>query len=77
MSNFIEKLEKNSFEMDVNKINTDFSRFCYYGGFLADENIPKYRIMKFIESNKKDFEILAMEHIKKISSFKEGKIIDK
>ena len=75
LKEFIKKIEHDSFEMDINKLNTDFSKFCYYGGFLVDEKIPHEKILKFMESNNDVFDKLSDEHIKKINLFNKNKIV--
>ena len=76
LRDFLQKLESSSFEMDINKMNTDFSKLCYYGGFLVDEKISKEKIIKFLQNNEKIFDVLADEHLKKIKQFKENKILE-
>ncbi len=65
---FVDFIDKNSFEIDINQLRTDFSNNFYYGGFLVDNPLSISKIDSFLNKHKKEFELLAEEHIKKIKS---------
>ena len=67
---FVEINHQESFEFDSNKLATDFSSTCYYGGFLTDLELESKKVIDFLNNNEKILSRSALHHIKKINEFK-------
>ena len=67
ISKFLNKLVKNSFEIDELKLELKFLDRFYYGGYLLDSKISEEDVRSFLEENKDDLGILADAHLQKIS----------
>lgn len=70
LSRFVNTIENNSFEFDINKIRTGFSNKYYFGGMQVDPNISISIIEEFLDGHTKELDMLASEHIKKIEKLK-------
>ena len=70
VNEFINLVERNSFDFDMpdyyNKILEKFHR----GGFMISTKISMKDLDKFIEEDKEIYEMLSVEHIKKINQYK-------
>ena len=70
VTEFINTLDRNSFDFDffgnVGKIMNEL----HEGGFLISNNISMNQLESFFEKNKEDYNILTSEHIKKINQYK-------
>lgn len=66
LNDFVELIDRNSFEFNIQRIAADFAyRFGYKGPMMQAE-IPELKLKKFLKDYNDDFENLANEHIKKI-----------
>jgi len=63
---YINLIEKNSFEINFDSIDSDFKHNFHYGGFLADVEIPIEKMRLFLERHSADFDKIAAECVKKI-----------
>ena len=70
LNNYVNYVEKNSFEFDYFKLQTDIGRMFYYGGFLMDVEISQEKMKQFLNDQNDVFLKLALEHIKKIKKIK-------
>ncbi len=69
LNNYIDLVERNSFEIDMSSLYLSFIKY-----FSKDYNPPKSSISEsqmkaFIEKNSKSFNILAQEHVKQIKKY--------
>lgn len=64
---YINFIEKNSFTFDVYAFAQDHQDYFHYGGFLVDVDIPIDKMKYFLKVNKEKYDLLAKEHIKKIT----------
>jgi hypothetical protein len=70
VKDFVEKVHESSFEFDSNKLATDFSSMCYYGGFLTDLDLDYKKVTEFLDKNQELFKKSALQHIIKINELK-------
>jgi hypothetical protein len=70
LENFIEKIEKNTFEFDIHSFTSDFSYRFGFKGPIMDANLPVNEVKKFLNDHKKTLETLADEHWEKINDLK-------
>jgi len=66
----MDKLYKNSIEIDYKEMFSDFHSKFYYTGFLKNPTYPKKELEEYIQRYEKTFDRLADEHIRKIKLFK-------
>ena len=64
------RVEDNSFEFDITKIQTDMDNIFYFDAFLQDVKIDNKKMSIFLEKNKKIFSDLADEYLEKITIYK-------
>ena len=65
-SNYLNELDKNSFEFDYFTINKNFNQNFRYHGYFQDIEYPTEKMTSFFNEHESDFELLANEHLKKI-----------
>ena len=70
LNNFMNRVEDNSFEFDITKIQTDMDNIFYFDAFLQDVKIDNKKMSIFLEKNKKIFSDLADEYLEKITIYK-------
>ncbi len=68
LNKYVNHVEKNSFVIDVIKIELGYARIFYHDGNLVDVEITEKQMNTFFEEFQQEFEMLANEHIKKIKS---------
>lgn len=73
LDKFLVLMEQNSFDFDMLGFENQRSQFFYAGGILSDVKISTSKIKEFLKQNEKEFNLLASEHIKKITLY-ESKI---
>lgn len=73
VNNFITYSIENSFEFDFFKLDKEFNNRFPYIGYLKQPEITMEGMEKFLEDHKREFDLLATEHIKKIKSYKLSK----
>lgn len=74
LSEYIDIINKNSFEFDYDDFILNFGDLFYYGSFLVDVDISEIKIKSFIEGNILILNKLAEEHIKKINEYKKSSL---
>lgn len=70
LQKYVNFIENNSFPFNDFKLLQESDTKFYYGGFLQDVSLKDGDIVSFLEEYKSDFQLLAMEHIKKIKQYK-------
>ncbi len=70
LAKYVDIVEKNSFEFDYTGFQIEYINFFYYGGHLADVEIPIEKMNKFLDKHKDKLEFLAEQFIKKINQHK-------
>ena len=74
LNKFVNMVEKNSFEYDDNDLILKICDRFFYNGYLYDVNIPVPDMELFLEENKKIYDLLGSEHLKKIKQVKNQKM---
>ena len=67
---YVDYIEKNSFEFAYTLAVQDYQDFFHYGGYLVDVEITEEKMKEYIRQYKTSFDLLADEHIKKIKQYK-------
>ena len=67
---YVDYIEKNSFEFAYPLAVQDYQDFFHYGGYLVDVEITEEKMKEYIRQYKTSFDLLADEHIKKIKQYK-------
>lgn len=70
LNNYVNHIEKNSFLIDVTKIELGYARIFYHDGNLVDVEISKKQMNQFLDEFKSEFEVISNEHIKKIENYR-------
>ena len=70
LNQYVNCVDKNSFEFSLWKPILDISDYFFMGGFLRDAEISNEKMKSFLENNRLKFELLANEHIKRIKENK-------
>jgi len=70
VNRYVHLLEKNSFNFDLAGIFMEFAETFHHSGFLVDVEIPISKMENFIKDHEKQFNIFALEYIKKIKQYK-------
>ena len=76
LNKFVNMIEQNSFEYDENEFAMNICDRFFFSGFLFDVNIPVSDMALFLEENKKIYDLLGSQHLKKIYQIKNKKIIN-
>lgn len=63
---YVNLIEENSFDFDLFKFITSYQNYFYYGGHLADVEIPLEKMKNFIEDQRSLFDSLSEYYLKKI-----------
>jgi len=71
LGKYVDTVEKNSFEFDNTGFQTEYTNYFYYGGHLADVEIPEEKMKLFLEKHRPTLERITSEYIKKIKQHKE------
>ena len=66
LNEFIDLVDENTIEFDITGLYNDLFRRFYYNNLLADNKISSKEVNSFFDDNQKEFEKLALEHLKKI-----------
>ena len=74
VNKFVNMIEKNSFEYDDNDFILRIKDRFFYSGYLYDVNIPISEMVIFLEENKKIYNLLGNQHLKKIHQSKNQKL---
>jgi len=64
---YVDYIEKNGFNIDTNSLQQNVQDALNYGGFLVDVEINETEFNSLLNSNKNEFDLMAIEHIKKFS----------
>jgi hypothetical protein len=70
VNEFMNLLDRNSFEFDFFGNDRKIFNEFHGGGFLVSNEISMDEFKSFLEKNKENYEILTSEHIKKINQYK-------
>jgi len=70
LNQYMDKIEKSSFSIDLFNLTTASSHIFGIGGFLDNNSISEPMMKEFLEKYNKEFDKLAEEHIKKINLIK-------
>jgi len=70
LNKYIQTIENLSFKVDLERIKNDMKHRFYYDDYLREVEISELEMEKFLNDNKKEFELLADQHVKKINYFK-------
>ena len=70
LDSYVELLAQNSFDFDWFGFITSYHNLFYYGGYLADVDIPLEKMTLFIKEHKLTFDKISQEYIKKIVQLK-------
>jgi hypothetical protein len=73
LQKFMNIIDHNSFEYDINKMNLEIDSLFHFDGFLKDSKIDTKTMSTFLNDNKEIFLTLANEHKKKIMIYKNFK----
>jgi hypothetical protein len=68
LNEYVNYIEENSFNFDLDGFVQIHSDYFYYGGSLVDVEISATKMNEFLELEKQKFEFLASEFIKKIKN---------
>ena len=71
LSRFVNILDKNSFDFDINTFNNDVHKELFFSGFLSDVEIKESQMRSLLNRYDKILKNLASEYIKKIKQHKE------
>lgn len=71
LDKYLNILERNSFEFDYTGFQIEYVNEFFYGGHLADVDIPVQKMESFLEKHRTMIEQLGSEYIKKIKQHKE------
>jgi hypothetical protein len=74
LNQLIDVIENNSFEFDHKGISSDFAYRFGFKGPIMDSYLPTDKINKFLNEYKDTFDMLAIQHMKKINQHKEHEI---
>lgn len=66
INEYINYIDSISFKLNYNALAQDMQDYFHYGGFLVDVDISTQKMTSFLEKHRSEFELLALEHIKKI-----------
>ena len=72
LGDYIDTLMKNSIQIKLNQLYLAINVEFYSNGIIKDTKIEEPKMKSFLERHRKEFEILADEHIKKIKSRKKS-----
>ena len=67
LNQYVEYIQKNSFDFDWMKYNLSVQNRLFFGGNLVDIEIPLDSMKLFLEEQKSTFDLLSNEFIKKIN----------
>lgn len=70
LDSYVELLDQNSFDFDWFGFITSYQNLFYYGGHLADVDIPLEKMVLFIKEHKLTFDKISQEYLKKIVQLK-------
>ena len=69
LNNYIDLVERNSFEVDMSSLYLSFTKNFSKDYNPAKSSISEPQMQAFIETNSKSFKILAQEHVKQIKKY--------
>ena len=71
LNKYVNHVEKRTFELDVLSLYTDLHNYFFKEFNTAGGHIQISKMNEFLNDHKSQFELLALEHIKKIKHYKE------
>jgi len=72
VNEFVNLLDRNSFEFDIFDYYFKVGKKFHAGGFMTSNKISMNYLDSFIEEDKEMYEMLAEEHVKKIKQYKKS-----
>ena len=69
VQNYIQILEKNSFEFDILNFESKYANWFYMNGNLVDIKFDSDKMKQFLNENKTELQNLALEFINKINQY--------
>lgn len=74
LNEFVNYVNKNSFEFNLTGMDMDYVEQFFHGGYLVDVEINEQHVKSFLEDpkNREKFVLITEEHIKKIKQFKKS-----
>jgi len=70
LTDYIKKIDRNSFELDIRTLQNQLNNWFFYGGVIKDTEISVSKMNSFINQYQNEFERFALEYVKKIKEFK-------
>jgi len=70
LNEYVDLIDRNSFEFDLQGLFVKMHNYFQYGGFLVDVEISDEKMKSFLNAESKTFEKLSSEHIKIINHYK-------
>ena len=70
LNQYMDKIKKSSFSIDLFNLTTSASHIFGIGGFMDNNSISEPIMKEFLEKYNNEFDKLAEEHIKKINLIK-------
>lgn len=74
LSKYVNLINDNSFECDIQALGTAMQNYFHFGGFLVDVDISIEKMNSFLEEYRSTFELIASEIIKKIEQIKNSNL---
>tara|TARA_B100000029_G_scaffold419134_1_gene424518 strand:+ start:58 stop:1542 length:1485 start_codon:yes stop_codon:yes gene_type:complete len=68
LNDFVNEIEKNSFDFDYFNFTSDVSDYFFHNGSIVDIEIPEEKLKTFVEKQREIFSVVTSEYIKKIES---------
>lgn len=72
LNDYVNLVEENTFEIDLIRLTMQFEEFFSKEFTTVSSNIPEKKMKLFLDQHSKEFELLALEHIKKIKEYKKS-----
>jgi len=70
LNDYVNLVEENTFELDLVRLTLEFEDFFSKEFTTVSSNISEQKMKLFLEKHSKEFELLSLEHIKKIKEYK-------
>ena len=73
VNDFINLLDRNSFAFDIFGHYSEILKRFHHGGFMISNSLDMSDLNSFFEENKEIYEMLSLEHLKKINQYENQK----
>ena len=74
LNDFVNLIDKTSFDFDMTGIISEVSNLFPYVGYLKEVKISNSKLESLLQKHSSTFEILADEHLKKINYYKKASL---